>query len=140
MDSVAQRGHARDLHRDNGVELFSKIGTTPTTCTKDKYLVGFDCRFKRIFRKGEFCALRLIRNLQSAIGQKLGSAFVLVTTHCIFTIAEICEGTEQHLAVEEFLSPYPLVVVLEKTVAQCQPLILVKIGDAVSLSPTELGC
>jgi hypothetical protein len=77
---------------------------------------------------------------QAAIGQKLGSAFVLVTAHCIFTIAEICEGTEQHLAVEEFLSPYPLVVVLEKTVAQCQPLFFVKVGDAVSLSPTELGC
>jgi hypothetical protein len=121
------------------LEALSKIVTTPATCAKDKYLVGFDCRFKRIFRKGELCALRLIRNLQANIGQEPGGAFVLVTTHCIFTIAEICEGTEEHLAVEEFLSPYPLVVVLEKTVAQCQPL-FIKICDAVSLSPTELGC
>jgi hypothetical protein len=108
---------------NNGVELLSKVVTTPATCAKDKYLVGFDCRFKRIFRKGELCALRLIRNLQATIRQKPGGTFVLVTAHCIFTIAEICEGTEEHLAVEEFLSPYPLVVVLEKTVAQCQPLL-----------------
>jgi hypothetical protein len=98
------------------------IVTTPPTCAKDKYLVGFDCRFKRIFRKGELGALRLIRNLQATIRQKPGGAFVLVTPHCIFTIAEVCEGTKQHLAVEKFLSPYPLVVVLEKTVAQRQPL------------------
>jgi hypothetical protein len=115
--------HSRDLYRDNGVELLSEIVTTPATCAKDKYLVGFDRRFKRIFRKGKLRALRLIRNLQAAVRQKPGSTFVLVTTHCIFTIAEICEGTEQHLAVEEFLSPYSLVVVFEKTVAQCQPLL-----------------
>jgi hypothetical protein len=64
------------------------------------------------------CALRLIRNLQATIRQKPGRAFVLVTAHCIFTIAEICEGTEQHLTVEEFLSPNSLVVILEQTVAQ----------------------
>jgi hypothetical protein len=78
-------------------------------------------------------ALSLIRNLQAAVRQKPGSTFVLITTDCIFTIAEICEGTEQHLAVEEFLNPYSLVVVFEKTVAQCQPLI--KSSDAVSFLP-----
>ena len=46
---------------------------------------------------------------------------MFVTTHCIFTITEICEGTEQHLAVEEFLSPSSLVVILEETVVQRQP-------------------
>ena len=50
---------------------------------------------------------------------------MLVTAHCIFTIAEICEGTEQHLTVEEFLSPNPLVVILEQTVAQRHPLSLI---------------
>ena len=66
-------------------------------------------------------ALRLIRDLHPAIRQKPGSAFVLVTPHGIFTIAEICERTKQHLTVEEFLSPNPLVVILEQTVAQRQP-------------------
>jgi hypothetical protein len=59
--------------------------------------------------------------MQATIRQIPRGAFVLVTAHCIFTIAEICEGTEQHLTVEEFLSPNPLVVILEQTVAQRQP-------------------
>ena len=44
---------------------------------------------------------------------------------CIFAITKVCEGTEQHLAVEKFFSPNPLIVVLEQTMARRQPLSLI---------------
>ena len=118
MDALAKCPHAGDLYGDSGVEFPSQIVTKPATRAKDKYLVGFDRRFKRIFSKRKLGALRLICNLQATVRQEPRGAFALVTAHCIFTVAEIREGTEQNLTVEEFVSPNPLVVILEQTVAQ----------------------